>query len=884
MMATRCADTLPPIATVTFLFTDIEGSSRLWDTVPDSMRPALARHDAILRAAVEGSGGSIVKSTGDGIHAAFSDPLQAVDAAIELLSALADSNATEGVQLNVRCGIHTGVIEQRDGDFFGGAVNRAARIMSVAHGGQALVSEVVADLVRGRLPRDVSLQDVGTVRLRDMAHPESVSQIMHPRLRHEFPALRSLESAPNNLPLQMTRFIGREREIAEVRELLGRARLVTLSGMGGLGKTRLALEIAVAVLDEYPDGVWFVELTQLADALLVPQAVASALGVKETGGESLTDALDRHVADKRLLLILDNCEHLVEACATFAHRMLQAGPQIGIIVTSRERLNVAGEQTYAVASLPVPGVAQEGVEALLRFEAVRLFVDRASAAQSGFCLSKDNAQAVATICRTLDGIPLAIELAAARVPVLSVMEIAARLADRLRLLTGGIRNTAPHHQTLRASIDWSHDLLTPSERALFRRLSIFAGGWTLEAAEAVAPDGELTTHDVLDRIADLIDKSLVILDASSGRYRMLETVRQYALEQLAHARESEATRSRHVHYYVTMLEETYDNAYGKEQGDWFARLHAERENLLAAHAACDLAERGTELGLSLVFRTKPYWIRQGLLGLGYRVTREAVDRVGSQSRAARGRGLSALGEICSFMGRYTEALQHLEESLAIARELGDKDLAAADLNTLCMASLGCSDLARARRYSTEGLAVARELGDKRTIAAMLVSLAQLNRSEGALDVAEPQYAEALALMRELGDRESVAVVLLNLAMVAISRTAPSKARDTLRKALAIIEEIGSNRVGQSALDVVAALAAAVGDWSRAAHLHGAVNAEMDATGLQREPADEAFLRPLMELTRQALGDGAFAKAILAGEKAGYQEVIGESRRWLNNGC
>jgi hypothetical protein len=336
----------------------------------------------------------------------------------------------------------------------------------------------------------------------------------------------------------------------------------------------------------------------------------------------------------------------LEACATFAHRLLQAGSQIGIIVTSRERLNVAGEQTYEVASLPIPGVDQEGVEALLRFEAVRLFVDRASAAQSGFRLSQNNAHAVATICRTLEGIPLAIELVAPRVRALSVMEIGAQLANRFRLLTGGIRNTARHHQTMYASIDWSHDLLTSSERALFRRLSVFAGGWTLEAAEVVAPDGELAGHDVLNRIADLIDKSLVILDASSGRYRMLETVRQYALEQLAEAGESDTTRSRHLGYYVTMLEGTYDKAYGSEQSDWFARLHAERrmKTVLKRRPPAILEQVGPKPRLPYQAVLDP----TGLLGLGYRVTREAVGRVGA-SRVPRGGRVSALGDL-SFVG------------------------------------------------------------------------------------------------------------------------------------------------------------------------------------------------------------------------------------------
>src|SRR5436190_15565914 len=339
---------------VTFLFTDIEGSTRLWEQEPERMRPALARHDAIARAAVEGHRGIVVKTAGDGVHATFDDPLDAIGATLQLQQALADSTATGGIAFRVRCGLHLGVDERRDNDFFGPAVNRAARIMSVAHGGQVLLSEAVALLVRGRLPAGVTLRDLGAVRLRDLASPERVYQVVHPQLRQDFPALRSLEATPNNLPQQVTSFIGRGFDLTEVKKILGNTRLLTLLGVGGIGKTRLSLQVAADMLDGFPDGVWFVELAPLVDAQLVPQAVASVLGVKEEAGRPVVEALKKHVKDRQLLLIVDNCEHLVHACAELAKQLLESGPRLKILASSREHLHVPGEATYPVPALGVP--------------------------------------------------------------------------------------------------------------------------------------------------------------------------------------------------------------------------------------------------------------------------------------------------------------------------------------------------------------------------------------------------------------------------------------------------------------------------------------------------------------------------------------------------
>jgi predicted ATPase/class 3 adenylate cyclase len=871
---------------VTFLFTDIEGSTRLWEREPDRMRPALARHDAIAKATIERNRGVIVKMAGDGAHAAFDDPLDAVAATLELQQALAAPEATHGIVFRIRCGLHAGVVERRDNDFFGRAVNRAARITGVAHGGQVLLSEAVAVLIRDRLPADVSLRDLGSVRLRDLAGAERVYQVLHPQLRADFPALRALEATPNNLPQQLTSFIGRDRELAEIAKSLDNGRLLTLLGVGGIGKTRLSLQVAGEMLDAFSDGVWLVELAPLTDPQLVPQAVASVLSVKEEAGRPVIEALEKHVKDRQILLILDNCEHLLEACAELVTQLLQFGPRLKILASSRENLHVSGEKTYPVPALAVPDPSGRITpEVLTQYESVRLLVDRAAAAQPTFHLTEQNATAVSEICRRLDGIPLAIELAAARVRGLSVDNIAARLNDRFRLLTRGSRTAIPRQRTLRALIDWSYDLLDAPERAVLRRFAVFAGGWTLEAAEAVAGGDSPTELDVLNVLTRLVEKSLVVLEAEGERYRLLDTVRQYSQERLNESGEWNQASMRHLAFYLSFAEKARSELFGAEQGTWLARLDLERENLLAAHARCDNAENGAELGLRLVHAVKPYWLNRGLLGLGHRVTLEALTRAGAQERTlARWGGLADAGQVAFFMGRYREARTYLEESLAIAREIGDTRSVAAVLQPLGMACLGEGDVPTARVHLREGLALARKLGNKRELAAATNALAQLHRMEGALDAAEPLYEQFLTLARDLRDREIIAIGLLNLAMVSIGRRAADRAREMLLEVLSIAEEIGSKAAGQSLLDVAAGLAALREKWERAALFFGAAEAQTAQTGLHRDPADEAFLAPLIATAREEFGSAAFGAAEAAGHSLSYEEAIVQVRTWLENRC
>ncbi len=869
-------------AVKTILFTDIEGSSRLWEREPERMAAALAGHDRLLREEVGRRGGSVVKSTGDGMLATFRDPHGALAAVVALQRALRDASTTGGLPLRVRAGLHAGVVEDRDGDSFGNAVNRAARVTTAAHGGQVLATQAVAELVRDGLPDGITLRDLGTVRLRDLLTPERVYQVEQDGLPRDFPALRTLEAIPNNLPQQLTTFVGREHELAAVKDELAGTRLLTLFGIGGVGKTRLSLQVAAEVVANHPDGVWFVELAPISDARLVPQAVATVLGVREEPGRSILDALLQHVRDRSLLLVLDNCEHVIDACATLVHQLLQASAGVRILASSRERFNIAGETVHPVPPLAVPTPdGQPSADAAGASEAVRLFVERARGSQPAFALSDRNTPAVVEICRRLDGIPLALELAAARLRALPVEEIAARVNDRFRLLASGDRTALPRQKTLRALIDWSHDLLSEPERALFRRLAVFAGGFTLDAAEAVAAGGEIAAGDVLEVLTGLVDKSLVTLDADAGRYAMLETVRQYAMEKLDASGEGDLLREKHLDHYLAVVEKAAAGFAGPERAKWLDHLDRARENVLAAHAWSLRTLDGGERSYRLVFSTRYYWFQRGLLELGHRVSLDTIASGHAMSATiARSRALWVVGQICAHMGRYREAQAYLEESLSIARSAGDRHTVAGVLHVLALAMIGQGDAAAARRLCEETLDIARDMGDERRMVMASNALAQLHRLDGQLDRAEDLYLEAAALSRKLGDRVTEAIVMLNLAMVAVGKSNDPRATDLLCQVLAITGETGARQALQSAFEVAAGLAASRGDWERAARLFGTAERHMQVTEYRRDPADEAFLSSWIAKTRAALGDARFKAVETAGRTVDFAAEAAGIKDWL----
>jgi len=520
---------------------------------------------------------------------------------------------------------------------------------------------------------------------------------------------------------------------------------------------------------------------------------------------------------------------------------------------------------------------------LLQFPALRLFVERAAAVQPGFKLTDENASSVAEICQRLDGIPLAIELAAARVRSLSAQNIAARLSDRFGLLMGGSRTALPRQQTLRALIDWSYDLLSDKERLLFRRLAVFTGGWTLEAMEGVCASDEITEAEVLDLLSDLVDKSLVMVVAVSGRYSLLETVRQYANERLTQSGEGDFIRSRHAAFYLALVEKVAPELLGAAQASGLQRLDFERENILAAHACFLRTDSDTEQDYRLVHAVKHYWFTRGQLNLGHRVSVEAVTNPkGTTSTPSRMKALFVAGQICSFMGRYDEAQLYLRESLAIARAVSGKDFTVVVLNSLGMAALGQGDRASARLHCEEAVAIARESGNKPRIASASNALAQLHRLDGDLDSAGRLYRQCEALARELGNRDFIAVALLNLAMVGIAQGAPHPAAEWLLEVLDISDETSSRPAVQSVLEVSAGLAGLREEWQRAARYYGAVENQTRITGIHRDAADQAFLEPVLARTKAALGSKVFGECEAIGSTLPFADTIEDVRAWLSS--
>ena len=873
-----------PNGALTFLFTDVEGSTRLWETEPAAMSTALARHDALVRRAIEQHDGHIFMTAGDAFCAAFPNPRGALAAACDAQGLLMAEPWVEPVKIKARMALHAGVVEVRDSRYFGQPLNRVARLLAAGHGGQILLSASAAQLLRGDLPDGAALRDMGERRLKDLIRGERIYQLVTPDLQADFPPLKTLDARAQNLPIQATSFVGREQEMEAIKRLLRSSRLVTLTGPGGAGKTRLSLQVAADVVDGFADGVWFVELAPLADSRLVAQAAATALGVKEIPGEPVLDTLVDNCRDKDLLLILDNCEHVVLASAGLCEALLSACPGVRILVSSRELLRIAGEAAYRMPSLSLPDPkAVPRADVLSRYAAVRLFVERARAVQPHFSVDDTNAAAIAAVCRHLDGIPLALELAAARIRSMSVEELNRRIDKRFNILTGGSRTALPRQQTLRALIDWSYDLLAPAERTVLARLAIFVGGWTLRAAETVCALEAIGEEDVLDHLASLVDKSLVVAEERNGatRYRMLETMREYARERYQAAGEADAIALRHLAFFLALVEEAEPGLVGPRQGEWLEQLDFERENILAAHAACDRLPDGAMMGLRLVHATKRYWVSRGQLGLGKRVTAEALDRNGADVRnLARCRALFAAGQFGCFMGDYVDARAHLEESLPIAREVGADALIASITSTLALAALGQDDQRAARGYFEQAIMLSRNSGNRRELAVSLNGLAQIERMEGALEAAAARYDQALAIARELGDRETEAIVLLNLALVAIGRRDGMRARPIVEEVLVISSETQSRSTGQCALDVCAALAAVRSEWARAARFLGAVETQASEGGYHRDPADTAFFAPLIAQARDHLGLPSFERAEAEGRTLAYEDAIGEARAWL----
>jgi predicted ATPase/class 3 adenylate cyclase len=834
-----------PTGTVTFLFTDIEGSTNLLQRLGDRLYSSvLSDQRMILRAAFQEGGGSEIDTQGDAFFVAFARARDAVATAVAAQRAIAAHPWPEGASMRVRMGLHTGEPISASGGYVGLDVHKAARISSSGHGGQVLLSQTTRDLVKDDLPEGAGLKALGSHRLKDLARPEEVFQLLHPDLPSNFPPLKSLNTLPNNLPIQLTRFIGREKEIAEVKRRLAEARLLTLTGSGGCGKTRLALQVAADLLvgahghaPLLPDGAYLVELASLSDPSLVPQAVASALGVREgavglspgeggpgampgtSGGRSMLDKLLDYLQSKQLLLVLDNCEHLIAACAHLTEALLRGCPNLKVLAASRESLGIAGEASYRVPSLSLPDpksppVGVDTISALTMYEAVRLFIDRAVDALSTFAVTNQNAPAVVQICHRLDGIPLAIELAAARVKVLSAEQIARRLDDSFRLLTGGSRTALPRQQTLRAAIDWSYNLLSEPERILFRRLSVFMGGWTIEAAEAICADtlppaprsrgavprgrgtggqeGAVREDDVLDLLTHLVDKSLVVMEEKGGeaRYRFLETIRQYARDKLMESGEGVDLRVRHQDWFLELVEQAEPELHGPDQVAWFDRLEAEHDNLRAA-LEWSLGGEETDVGLRLSGALWWFWWVRGYLSEGRGWLERALSGSSSASASARAKALCGTGALACYQGDFAVARSRLEESVAIGRESGDKQEVAWSLTHLGYVAQHQANHGWAIALCEESLALFRELGDKRGISTSLTHLGLVALRQGNYGRAMTLCEESLSLLRELGDKWGTARSLNLSGLVALRRGDYGRAVALCEKSLTLHRELGN---------------------------------------------------------------------------------------------
>jgi predicted ATPase/class 3 adenylate cyclase len=910
-----------PSGTVTFLFTDVEGSTRLWEQFPEAMRPTLARHDDMLHQAIQKHGGRIIKTTGDGVHAAFDTAVNGIGAALAAQQSLHGAAWDEITphQLRVRMGLHTGEAEERSGDYFGPALNRAARLMSVAHGGQTLLSATAASLVRDQLPEASSLRDLGEHRLRDLVRTERIYQLIHPALPADFPPLRSLDAFPNNLPVQLTSFIGRERELAEARERLASARLLTLIGPGGTGKTRLSLQLAADLMPSFPDGVWLIELASQTDPALVLQSVASIFRLREQLGMPLNELLIDYLREKDMLLVMDNCEHLIDACAQLSDQWLRSCTHLKMIISSREALGIAGETVYRVPPLSLPGAGYGTRTAVLQCESAQLFIERASAAKPKFAVTDQNAESVAQICRRLDGIPLALELAAARITAFSPEQIAAHLDDRFRLLTGGSRTALPRQQTLRALIDWSYDLLSLEERCLLRRLSVFVGGWTYEAAEAICAD-----LDVLDLLTQLVNKSLVSVDdeAAEPRYRLLETVRQYARDKLLEAGETEQTRGKHFGYFLALAEQAAPKLRSFGASEWVTRLDAEHDNLRAAMQWA-LENRLEDL-LRMIPLLSYFWNRRGYEEEARSVIREALEHA---SRLPQFQGdadadkLRLLGEswLALAMQAFSQgdnmgASEASDKAAELARRIGDKRLLAISLGFRATGSISLGIMDGIPEMLEEGLAAATESSDKVAVGLPLAMYAQVyGVMTGDFQKAWADMEQGRALLKEGGDDWGSTMAFLSASMIAKFRGDYAEARkrflaieplfrdlgdqhrtNMVKSELAHIERYEGHyaaakamyretitewqRIGHRAavahqLECFASLAMQDEQPERAARLFGAAEALRERIGIEMTiPEHEEYERTISVL-RSGMDPSTFAAAWAEGRALGMDQAI-----------
>ncbi|MGH7764044.1 MAG: BTAD domain-containing putative transcriptional regulator, partial [Candidatus Dormibacteraceae bacterium] len=816
-LAASAATSGLPSGTITFLLTDVEESTRRWDRYPAAMQQAMVRHDEILGRLVAAHGGTQVESgrEGDSILVAFTRARDAVSCAVEIQRGLGAQAWPKGADVHVRIALHSGEAESRSGHYYGPAVYRCARLLVTGFGDQVLVSGATRNLVVDSMPEGLALRDFGWHRLKDLERPERVYQVIGPGLRSQFPPLKSLDPRRHNLPISPTRFIGRDADLAEIKERLASSRLLTLVGPGGTGKTRLALQAAAELIDGFPDGVWVIEMAPLSEGDLVGQTVAETLGVHEEAGRPVFRTLTEWLADKRLLLLIDNCEHLVPAVVGLADHVMRDCAHVKLLATSREALRVNGETILKIGPLP-------------QAEAVVLFAERSAAVQPAFRLTDDNAESVAQICRRVEGIPLAIELAAGRAKMMTPAEILERLQASFAVLSGGSRSEDARHETLKAAVDWSYRLLNEDEKPFFRRVSVFMGGFTLEAAEAVC--GEHGPGKVLELTGQLVDKSLVapqVGESGQTRYSLLEAVREYGLARLADHGELESAQRSQADFYVHYADTATDRLTTEERTRWLLRLGDDVGNF---RAIFDTASLEPEIAITLAGNLGEFWAFRGDFSEGRSRLESALSR-GSARSLSRARALYGAALMTWAQGDHEAAFAYCEESIALSRELGDFEGEARSLQQAGQIAIQREEYSRAQIALNQSLEIGTRHG---LLAVRSVSLWRLGMAAiftGDVPGARRHLQESLALSREQSDVEMVGVCLLLLGHVALVEGRLEDSEQNLRESLGLMRSEGSSLSIANLLESLAAVAAAAGHKERALRLGGASEALRNRIGV-----------------------------------------------------
>ena len=822
-----------PTGTVTFFFSDIEGSTRLIQKLGESYPDVLLAHHTVLRQALAEHGGNELRTEGDSFFIVFGSALDACSGAAAAQQALQSHAWPEGGRVQVRIGLHTGEATLVGNEYLGLDVHRAARVASAAHGGQVLVSETTRALVDHVLPSSLTLKDLGLHRLKDLARPERLYQLNIDGLPGEFPALRTLEATPNNLPTQMTSFIGRDDQVREGRELLSRARLLTLTGPGGTGKTRLSLQIAADVMDQFPDGVYFVPLAAVQDPELVPSAIAQALAISSTGGRRPIDALLEHLHDKRTLLVLDNFEQLLPA-APLAIMLLEGSPGLRVLVSSRSVLRVYGEQEFPVPPLAVPDLkALPSLSALSQFEAVRLFIERAVAVKPDFRATNENAPAIAGICERVDGLPLAIELAAARIKLFSPQALLSRLEKSLTALGSGARDLPSRQQTLRGAIQWSYDMIDAPGRRLLARFSVFARGGSLEQVESVCGPPDDIGGDVIDMLDQLADQSLVrrLPDFSEPRFLMLQTIREFAAEQLEQSDEAAAIKDRHVQAFIALAQQAQPHVFGSRRKEWLDRLEMEDDNLRAA-LDWTLATGDAKNAMLLSACLWRFWQMRGHIHEGRaRVVAALALPKSRDYPMERLQALEAAGGLAYWQADMESAQRFYDECLELTRTTGDKQaLANALYNAAFPNVVNMRESERPRQLLLEALPLFRELGDQSSVGRTLWGLGNGYYFDREYPTAKVTLEESHAVFRTIDDRFGLGWALHTHGLVSLKMGDIEAARKDFLEAIELFKEGGDVSGMVLQLDNLSQVIRADGDPGTATRLASAARVHQRSTG------------------------------------------------------